>query len=346
MAKSKILLKAVAKPANDDPPARPRTAAGDRGLLRRFRLGRMLFGAGSDDDPSSRRGSQHLFRTNSVQAPAPDVPHMPVPPQPVFDSPHDVHMLSLRPRPPMRAGVESTADARKSHYSMMSRRSSAPDVAELARRLSRHVEEDMPEFASTRADTPTSTSMFSQRSPPLASALPSHAHRDLDGPDRDSVSFRWQHQQQHAADANRARPSGDGPAHADAIEQDDCVFIPLSSAARNRPSPVLANAAVEYGRCPAASVNAAPGELHNGALPDMSRATMVWKEPRPASLKTQSTSMTSPSLPDSLPLPPDGPLERVSSSEGLSDATDQQETASTRHSSESSATQPAPQPLR
>ncbi|KAJ2500822.1 hypothetical protein GGH96_002461 [Coemansia sp. RSA 1972] len=353
MAKSKILIKAAAKPANDDLPARPRTAAGDRGLLRRFRLGRILFGAGSDEDSTGHRGSQHLARTNSVQAPAPDVPHMPGQPLPAYGGPHDIHALSLRPRPSMRADTDSSADARKSQYSMMSRRSSAPDVAELARRLSRHIEEDLPEFASTHTDTPTPASILSQPSPSQpGSALPPHMRKELDDVGSENAPGLWQQQrhqqQQHSADINHTYPCANESARADAIEQDDCVFIPLSSTTRTWPSPVLASASAQYCREPKVSEHAASSDLHSAVAPptpDMTRATLVWREPRPASLMSQSTSKTSPSLVDSL-LQADSVCERESSLDELSDAAVPPETASTRHSSEPSATQLQSPPLR
>ncbi|KAJ1767390.1 hypothetical protein LPJ69_000503 [Coemansia sp. RSA 1752] len=366
MAKSKILIKAAAKPANDDLPARPRTAAGDRGLLRRFRLGRILFGAGSDEDSTGHRGSQHLVRTNSVQTPAPDVPHMPGQPLPAYGSPHEIHALSLRPRPSMRAGAESSTDARKSQYSMMSRRSSAPDVAELARRLSRHIEEDLPEFssthadaptpeyASTHADTPTPASILSQPSPPQpGSVLPPHMRKELDDVGSDNASGLWQEQQQrhqqqqHRADINHTYPCANESARADAIEQDDCVFIPLSSTAHTWPSPVLVSASVQYDCEPKVAERAASSDLHSAAAPptpDMTRATLIWREPRPASLISQSTSKSSPSLVDSL-LQAGSMCEREPLPDGLSDAVVPLETAGTRHSSEPSATQLQSSPL-
>ncbi|KAJ2762879.1 hypothetical protein IWQ57_005696, partial [Coemansia nantahalensis] len=84
MLKTKVLIKSTKKPGGDaDPPARPRTAGGDRGLLRRFRLGRFFFGGGPDPDASAnvdadaaQRGAPLLTRTNSVQALAPDVPRL------------------------------------------------------------------------------------------------------------------------------------------------------------------------------------------------------------------------------------------------------------------------------
>ncbi|KAJ1731215.1 hypothetical protein LPJ61_002643 [Coemansia biformis] len=134
MLKTKVLIKTTKKSGGDaESPVRPRTAGGDRGLLRRFRLGRFFFGSNQDADaPVARRGTQHIVRTNSVQAPAPDIPRMAT--EPVAQT------LAF-------ARHQNNADARKSHYSTLSRRSSAPDVAELARRLSRHVEEGGDDYA-------------------------------------------------------------------------------------------------------------------------------------------------------------------------------------------------------
>ncbi|KAJ2453443.1 hypothetical protein EV183_002196 [Coemansia sp. RSA 2336] len=269
MAKSKVLVKA-AKTVSDDPPARPRTAAGDRSLLRRFRLGRIFFGSGTDSSDSlSRRGSQSILRTNSVQAPAPDIPRMPSQPLPAYNTQHNIHTLVTHPRPPTHAS--NSVDARKSHYSVMSRRSSAPDIAEMTRRLSRHVESSQPAdvgmaVCTHRSPQQISGSVLPQRKPAAASNYD------------DDVSWL------HAADAQSCTRSSGELAHSssmqciDAPDADDCVFVPLSSTAAGRPSPAFVSAS---------------------NTPNMTHATLVWKEPR-----SESSSL---SLPDSAPLPPDSP---------------------------------------
>ncbi|KAJ2848852.1 hypothetical protein IWW36_003040 [Coemansia brasiliensis] len=275
MAKSKVLVKAT-KTVSDDQPARPRTAAGDRSLLRRFRLGRIFFGSGADSsDSPPRRGSQSILRTNSVQAPAPDVPHMPAQPLPAYNTPHNIHTIVTHPRPPTHANV--SADARKSHYSVMSRRSSAPDIAEMTRRLSRHM--DTNHLVGTDVDEMPTVS--TRRNPQIsASVLPSHKPAVYSNHD-DDVSWL------HAADAQSCTRSSGELAHSnrlqyiDTSESDDCVFVPLSSTATGRPSPAFVSAS---------------------NTPNMTHATLVWKEPR-----SESQTASSPSLPDSAPLPPGSP---------------------------------------
>ncbi|KAJ2613658.1 hypothetical protein H4S08_002092 [Coemansia sp. RSA 1365] len=165
MAKSKILVKAVAKPAtgpdHSDPTARPRTAGGERGLLRRFRLGRILFGAGPDAGALTRRDGLHIFRTNSVQAPAPDLPHMPMSP-----SVEDAQTIARSPhQSAIRVPTENYVDKRKSRYSMLSRRSSAPDVAEITRRLSRHVEENFTVLTESSCDASSHQNLSANAAP-------------------------------------------------------------------------------------------------------------------------------------------------------------------------------------
>ncbi|KAJ2808037.1 hypothetical protein H4R20_001027 [Coemansia guatemalensis] len=171
MAKSKILVKVAAKhatsPDHSEPSARPRTAGGERGLLRRFRLGRILFGAGPDAGAPARRDGLHIFRTNSVQAPAPDLPHMSMSP-----SIAGAQTLPLSPHQrAMRVPAENCADTRKSHYSMLSRRSSAPDVTEITRRLSRHVEEDYAMLAESSHTESPKYKFPGDAAPPLLQTL-------------------------------------------------------------------------------------------------------------------------------------------------------------------------------
>ncbi|KAJ2633337.1 hypothetical protein H4R22_000525 [Coemansia sp. RSA 1290] len=317
MAKSKVLVK-TAKTVSDDPPARPRTAAGDRSLLRRFRLGRIFFGSGTDSsDSPSRRGSQSILRTNSVQAPAPDIPRMPSQPLPAYNTPHNIHTLVTHPRPPTHACA--SVDARKSHYSVMSRRSSAPDIAEMTRRLSRHVESNQP----VDDDMP----VYTRRSPQQisASVLPPHKPAALSNYDDD---MSWL----HAADAQSCIRSSSELAHSsslqciDAPDADDCVFVPLSSTAAGRPSPAFVSAS---------------------NTPNMTHATLVWKEPR-----SESSSASSPSLPDSAPLPPDSSKlysQTAStaslSSENIHSSNEENATADTpQHSQQPAPHTPSPRP--
>ncbi|KAJ1817853.1 hypothetical protein LPJ75_001608 [Coemansia sp. RSA 2598] len=214
MAKSKVLMRVASKSSNDrnqespEPPARPRTSAGEKGLLRRLRLGRMFLGLGSGSSPSQDRlpdagagagagvgngagagagaGSgtglefgttpiasaaglagtgrpagnremqplHRLFRTGSAQLR-----------EKQGDLVSDTHQTLVfgesRLRPPAHglcgaahsplaqsspegrrfaAYSSQQAEARKSHYSVLSRRSSAPDIAEAVRRLSRYAD--------------------------------------------------------------------------------------------------------------------------------------------------------------------------------------------------------------
>ncbi|PIA12787.1 hypothetical protein COEREDRAFT_83911 [Coemansia reversa NRRL 1564] len=244
MAKSKILVKAAAKPAtgpdHPEPTARPRTAGGERGLLRRFRLGRILFGAGPDAGALVRRDGLQIFRTNSVHAPAPDLPHMPMSP-----SVESAQTLAHSPRRgAMRVPTENYTDKRKSHYSMLSRRSSAPDVAEITRRLSRHTEEDF-----------------------TVPAEPSHAASS-----------------QHNLSANAA-------------------LLSLQTFKASAGQSLISN---RHHGSTSSSHHSSSADVESA--PNMTRATLVWKDPQPPSLETQpasvtTTTSTSCSLSDSPALP-------------------------------------------
>ncbi|KAJ2588210.1 hypothetical protein H4R99_007880, partial [Coemansia sp. RSA 1722] len=200
MAKSKVLMRVASKSSSDrnqespEPAARPRTSAGEKGLLRRLRIGRMFLGfgsgAGSSQDrllkasagagvdaglefgtspiasaaglagtggPAGIREMQplhRLFRTGSAQLRqrqddlVSDMHIAPVPREPLLRS--TAHGLGgAAYSPPVQSSLEGPyfaaysaqqAEARKSHYSVLSRRSSAPDIAEAARRLSQYAD--------------------------------------------------------------------------------------------------------------------------------------------------------------------------------------------------------------
>ncbi|KAJ2719003.1 hypothetical protein GGI07_005474 [Coemansia sp. Benny D115] len=224
MAKSKVLLRtasrvngvrddaaaADAAATASDTPARPRTAHGERGILRRLRIGRMFFGlgstsatvpempgsAGAASGPSAAAaaaathhefatspvggaaatkpadGAQalhRLFRASSAQlhahtgdlglsggavqmqrlADAP-VSHVRAEgvdngdacePSQTLIATHQQQQQPL-PRPRVVTHNPAHAEVRKSHYSVLSRRSSAPDVAEFSRRHSRYAVTD------------------------------------------------------------------------------------------------------------------------------------------------------------------------------------------------------------
>ncbi|KAI8323960.1 hypothetical protein GQ54DRAFT_84774 [Martensiomyces pterosporus] len=192
MPKARVLTRSMAKPSgtsksgtghestnsNDSTaalPGRPRTAGGDRGILRRLRLGR-IFGfshgieANTASSPSDGAGAdagmafkaQGIFRTNSVQTPTTEndllagAAQLPPPLLPAGMFPHasvdrdrDQMPQTLNTAQYMQNG--DPADARKSRYSILSRRSSAPDVTDIARRLSRYSVSTRLEPA-TRAD--------------------------------------------------------------------------------------------------------------------------------------------------------------------------------------------------
>ncbi|KAJ1648676.1 hypothetical protein LPJ64_000130, partial [Coemansia asiatica] len=214
MAKSKVLMRVASKSSNDrsqestEPAARPRTSAGEKGLLRRLRIGRMFLGlgsgAGSNQDrlpsagastdtgtgtgtgvdagagldfgtapiasatglagtsgPASNREMQplhRLFRTSSAQLRqtrddlVSDMHQTPLPREPLLRS--TAHgLFGVAYSSPTQSSCEregrrfagysaQQAEARKSHYSVLSRRSSAPDITEAVRRLSRHADTD------------------------------------------------------------------------------------------------------------------------------------------------------------------------------------------------------------
>ncbi|KAI7834640.1 hypothetical protein BX661DRAFT_2582 [Kickxella alabastrina] len=187
MAKSKVLVRTASK-SNDnrddsglEPTVRPHTAGRERGIFRRLRLGRMLFGLGSGHGavPEIAAGASigpgpeystishsgvgsgagthvrdsepmhNLFRTSSAQPQSNKVDLLlsVLAVQP----PDDTSLHSLRGELGATDELQAVSgmqpqhivtdvahqfDARKSHHSFLPRRSSAPDVAEIVRRLS------------------------------------------------------------------------------------------------------------------------------------------------------------------------------------------------------------------
>ncbi|KAJ2077250.1 hypothetical protein H4R24_005242 [Coemansia sp. RSA 988] len=298
MAKSKILVKAAVKsaasPDHPEPSARPRTAGGERGLLRRFRLGRILFGPGPDAGAHARRDGLHIFRTNSVQAPAPDLPQMSMSP-----SIAGTQTLPLSPRQiPMRIPAENRADTRKSHYSMLSRRSSAPDVAEITRRLSRHVEEE--DYAMLAESPPTASPLY---------------NLSADAPPRPLQTLKV------SAESS------------------------LSKSRKYRPTNSNTNSSSSSSNSSSSS-----GESNSAAvepISNMTRATLVWKDPLPPSLETgptsiSTTSLASCSLPDSPALPPEYMDEYENDAGMASPKVSLNNEQDSRHSLNSNATRSPP----
>ncbi|KAJ1896357.1 hypothetical protein LPJ66_004041 [Kickxella alabastrina] len=185
MAKSKVLVRTASK-SNDnrddsglEPTVRPHTAGRERGIFRRLRLGRMLFGLGSGHGavPEIATGASigsgpeystvshsgvgsgahardsepmhNLFRTSSAQPQSNKVDLLlsALAVQPPDDTSlhslrgelgatNELQAVSGMQRQRIVTDAAHQFDARKSCHSLLPRRSSAPDVAEIVRRLS------------------------------------------------------------------------------------------------------------------------------------------------------------------------------------------------------------------
>ncbi|KAJ2210695.1 hypothetical protein EV179_006053 [Coemansia sp. RSA 487] len=173
MVKSKLLKSALksntAVTSNDSDPStlRPRTAGGEKGLLRRLRIGRIFFGLGSGSSPSvdssngfgagagSSLGIQQFSYPQSARMSGSEsdllarssrlVP-VPLPAAGPHrfahnDSPSEgmQTISAVRRRHNNHAPQANSSEAQKSRFSAMSRRSSAPDIVELSRQLNAEV---------------------------------------------------------------------------------------------------------------------------------------------------------------------------------------------------------------
>ncbi|KAJ1799813.1 hypothetical protein LPJ59_001566 [Coemansia sp. RSA 2399] len=198
MVKSRLLKSALKSntsvTSNEPDPStlRPRTAGGEKGLLRRLRIGRIFFGLGSGPSSSADSGNVYGAGAGSSlgiqQYSYPQSARM-------SGSESDLLARSSRPAPvPLLPGTEPRrfahkdppsegmqtisaiqrhhnnhipqaipSEAQKNRFSVMSRRSSAPDIVKLARQLSRCTESSTPRSSDTSArDSPLPSPSESQ----------------------------------------------------------------------------------------------------------------------------------------------------------------------------------------
>ncbi|KAJ2502606.1 hypothetical protein GGI11_007705, partial [Coemansia sp. RSA 2049] len=215
MAKSRLLKTALKSNApgtsneSEPPTLRPRTAGGEKGLLRRLRIGRLFFGlglgpsspvesnsgfgfdaaAGSSlttqqySHPKSARmsGSESdLLARSSRLTPMPLLPteqHRPGHADNLYDGMQTISVI--RRHKDSRVSQANPSETQQGRFSIVSRRSSAPDISELAQQLGRRIESTSPQLSET-------SGLITQALSPQGSQ---HSQAQMLSPRRTSVDY-------------------------------------------------------------------------------------------------------------------------------------------------------------
>ncbi|KAJ2678258.1 hypothetical protein GGI25_002430 [Coemansia spiralis] len=236
MAKSKLLVKTALKSTsvrgdNEPEPApavlRPQTAGGERGLLRRLRFGRLFFGLGSTPSAASSIGSvndvsagvgspltsQQLLHPKSARLSGSETDLLarssrlvPVPMQPAesYQTDHaelpssGIQTITVIQRRNMQIHAPQLSESNSNpRFSVLSKRSSAPDIVELGRQLSRCTESSGTDSKSTSSSSASSSNSNSNSN--------SHAYVDgcIGGRDANSAELESKQSRVHQASSFR-----------------------------------------------------------------------------------------------------------------------------------------------